>query len=64
MTAKKGTVNTDGEFFRLREACRYSRLGESTLRKAEAAGRIRFLRPTERTVLIERREIDRFLRGE
>jgi excisionase family DNA binding protein len=64
MTVKRPAVNTEAEFFRMREACRYSRLGESTLRKAEAEGRIKFLRPTERIVLVEKREIDRFLRGE
>jgi excisionase family DNA binding protein len=64
MSFKKGSVKTDGEFFRLSEACRYSRLGETTLRKAAAEGKLRLLRPTMRTVLVEKSEIDRFLKGE
>jgi excisionase family DNA binding protein len=63
MPSRREPVNKDAEYFRIREASKYSRISQNTLRKLETDGRIRFLRPTERIVLVEKRELDRFLHG-
>jgi excisionase family DNA binding protein len=64
MSDKKPETSTDSGYLKIREACRYSRLSETTLRRFEAEGRIKFIRPTSRIVLVEKREIDRFLQGQ
>jgi excisionase family DNA binding protein len=63
MPSRREPVNKDAEYFRIREASKYSRIGQNTLRKLESDGKIKFLRPTERIVLVEKAEIDRFLHG-
>jgi excisionase family DNA binding protein len=47
----------------MREATRYSRLSEMTLRRAEREGQVRFLRPRKGALLIEKAELDRYLRS-
>jgi excisionase family DNA binding protein len=52
-----------GTYFRMHEATRYSRLSEMTLRRLEAEKKLHFLRPRPRAVLIEKAELDRYLRS-
>jgi hypothetical protein len=61
---KRDDTPSDTEFMRMAAAAAYAKLSPQTLRRMAAARRLRVLRPTARTVVIERRELDRLLRGE
>jgi excisionase family DNA binding protein len=52
-----------GRYLRLEEAAGYSNLSVTTLRRLDRAGRIRFLRPSPRRVLVDREALDAYLLG-
>jgi excisionase family DNA binding protein len=57
------SANEDSNYLRMVEAVRYCKLSEMTLRRLEDAGRLQFMRPTPRTLLIDRRDLDQFLQS-
>jgi excisionase family DNA binding protein len=62
MTEKREVTETTSPYLRMRQAVAYSQLSETSLRRAERDGHLRFLRPRNR-VLIEKTELDRYLRS-
>lgn len=52
-----------GRYLRLPEAASYSNLSVTTLKRLDRAGRIRFLRPSPRRVLVDRVALDAYLLG-
>jgi excisionase family DNA binding protein len=63
MTETRKTSETPGTYLKMTEATQYSRLSEMSLRRLEGEGKLRFLRPRPRAVLIEKAELDRYLRS-
>jgi excisionase family DNA binding protein len=51
------------DFLNLKEAAAYARLSVQTLKRLEQAGRVRFLKPSPRRLIVDRAELDKYLRG-
>jgi excisionase family DNA binding protein len=60
---RTASVVHGGRYLRLAEAASYSNLSVTTLRRLDRAGRIRFLRPSPRRVLVDREALDAYLLG-
>jgi excisionase family DNA binding protein len=63
MTRAIAEAAVPNRYLKVPEAARYSRMSEMTLRRLEAEGRLHFLRPKPRVVLIDRQQLDTYLAG-
>jgi excisionase family DNA binding protein len=63
MITRSGITHDDGRYISLGEAARYTTLSVGTLRRLLREGKLLGYRPSGRRVLIDRDELDAFVRA-